>query len=147
MSTMVNIRYGSNIKPLSFNVTESNIPLQKEIIKEKCLDGIGKFGVGLMTFYSYSHLAMKVALGATATPDNIRANFSKIIDVFSAVAEPILWGFAIVGLVLVATGNKQMGWSKVKGVAYAYIGIQCLPAFFAFLRYIARMLTSAFSGM
>lgn len=146
MSVLVNIRYGNNAKSKEKPV----VPTQNVEIKEKYLDWISKFGIALMTSYSYGHLAMNIALGAEkviATPDNIRQKFSSIIDVFSAVSEPILWGFAIVGLVLVATGNKQMGWARVKQVAYAYIGIQCLPAFFAFLRYIAKMLTEAFTGI
>jgi len=150
MSTVVNIRYGSSVKSLTCNCEKPFVPTSQKNTKEKYLDWISKLGVVLMTSYSYSHLAMNVALGAekvVASPANIREKFSQIIDVFSAISEPILWGFAIVGLVLVATGNKQMGWSRVKSVAYAYIGIQCLPAFFAFLRYVAKMLTDAFSGI
>jgi len=147
MSIVVNIRYGSNIKSFISNPEKPFIPTAKKEANDDKLDWFTKIGIALMTSFTYGNLVTKVALGAelTATPDQLRQNFSKIIDVFTAIAEPILWGFAVVGLVLVATGNKQMGWARVKSVAYAYIGINCLPAFFAFLRYIAKMLTSAFS--
>lgn len=142
MSTIVNIRYGSNIKSLTYS-KKPFIPINST--NPKYFDWINKLGIGLITSYIYNNMTVKIALGTQATPDNIRQKFSQIIDIFSAVAEPILWGFAIVGLVLVATGNKTIGWQRVKNVAYAYIGIQCLPGFFAFLRYIAKMLTDAFS--
>lgn len=147
MSTVVNIRYGSNIKSFTCDHEKPFIPISQKSFEDKKLDWFTKIGIASMTSWVYENLITKVALGAelTATPDELRKNFSKIIDVFTAIAEPILWGFAIVGLVLVATGNRQMGWQRVKSVAYAYICINCLPAFFAFLRYIAKMLTAAFS--
>jgi len=149
MSAVVNIYYGNNMNNASYNLN-SFIIENTESKDNKYLNWFGKIGIALLSTYSYSHIMTKIALGATevaeeVTSDTIRASFSKIIDIFSAIAEPILWGYAIVGLVLVATGNKQMGWARVKQVAYAYIGVQCLPAFFAFLRYLAKMLTTAFS--
>lgn len=149
MSTVVNICYGSNVK--SFTCKKPFVPIalkETHEVKEKYSNWIEKITAGLVVVWSYGKLtSSKIALGAelNATPEQLRQNFSKIIDVFTAIAEPILWGFAIVGLVLVATGNKSMGWARVKNVAYAYICINCLPAFFAFLRYISKMLTSAFS--
>lgn len=153
MSVAINIHYGDNMNNTSHDLNPSIIQ-NTESKDNKYLDWFSKIGLTLFSTYSYSHIMTKIALGATevakeatseVTSDTIRASFSKIIDIFSAIAEPILWGYAIVGLVLVATGNKQMGWARVKQVAYAYIGVQCLPAFFAFLRYLAKMLTASFS--
>lgn len=125
---------------------------------DKWINWFSKFGLGLLTAYSWGRVGAKAAYAATpeiakavaASPagaEQIRKGFQSVIDVITAIAEPILWGYAVVGLVLVATGKKQAGWDRVKSVGWAYLGIAMLPTFFAFLRWVAAMLkaTMAFN--
>lgn len=85
---------------------------------------------------------------ATSSSDKIRTGFMQIIDVFTAIAEPILWFYALTACILMATGrNKDLGWDRLKRVGYSYIFIAMLPTFFAFLRWMAVMLKDAISGM
>ena len=75
--------------------------------------------------------------------DQMREGFEQLMGVFTAIAEPILWGYAVAGFVLMATSSKERGWQRIKTVGYAYMGIVLLPTFFAFLRYIAGMFKQA----
>ncbi|MMZ43628.1 hypothetical protein D1872_51910 [compost metagenome] len=99
--------------------------------------------------YSYK-LAGSVSAAAAAitSAEKIRQGFMQIIDVFTAIAEPILWFYAVTACILMATGkNKDMGWDRLKRVGYAYIFIAMLPTFFSFLRWIAEMLRGAIGGL
>jgi hypothetical protein len=88
------------------------------------------------------------AVAVVSQGDKIREGFMQIIDVFTAIAEPILWFYAVTACVLMATGkNKDLGWDRLKRVGYSYIFIALLPTFFAFLRWMAEMLKGAIDGM
>lgn len=73
----------------------------------------------------------------------IRDGFMQLLDVFTAIAEPILWFYALTACILMATKNKQAGLDRLKQVGYAYAGIALLPTFFAFLRWIAAIIKGA----
>lgn len=89
--------------------------------------------VGKHTFAAGTAQAVAGTVGA----EGIRRGFEQLLDVFTAIAEPILWFYALTACILMATKSKQAGWDRLKQVAYAYAGITLLPTFFAFIRYIA----------
>ncbi|MNI25138.1 hypothetical protein D3C73_787770 [compost metagenome] len=103
----------------------------------------------LISTYSMKFASSVLAAAPTiSSGDKIRQGFMQIIDVFTAVAEPILWFYALTACVLMATGrNKELGWDRLKRVGYSYIFISMLPTFFAFLRWLAVMLKDALGGM
>jgi hypothetical protein len=80
---------------------------------------------------------------AASGADDIRRGFTEILDVFTAIAEPILWFYALTACILMATKNKQAGLDRLKQVGYAYAGIALLPTFFAFLRWVANIIKGA----
>ena len=82
---------------------------------------------------------------STAKAEDIRAGFETLLDVFTAIAEPILWFYALTACIMIATKNKNAGFDRLKQVAYAYAGIALLPTFFSFLRWIAELLKGAIS--
>jgi len=105
---------------------------------------VGGVRIAKRAFADKSHEGLMVAANHIGGGEQIRQGFTEIIDVFTAIAEPILWFYALIGCVMMATGkNKDAGWNRIKQVGYAYIGIALLPAFFAFLRWIASMLKGA----
>lgn len=84
--------------------------------------------------------ADNIAQGA----ENIRQAFQQLIEVATAIAEPILWFYALGACIMMATGkNKQLGWDRLKTVGYAYVVIALLPTCFAFLRWIATLIQSS----
>lgn len=88
------------------------------------------------TVRDVSAMAMKDPTGA----DQIRSGFMQIIDVFTAITEPILWFYALTACILMATGkSKDLGWNRLKNVGYAYVFISLLPTFFSFLRWVAKL--------
>lgn len=88
--------------------------------------------------FTTSHHAYAKSTEAVA---KIRAGFGQLMDVFTAIAEPILWFYALTGCILMATGkNKDVGWNRIKQVFYAYIAIALLPTFFAFARWVAELI-------
>ncbi len=82
---------------------------------------------------------------ASENANRIRDGFAELLDVFTAIAEPILWCYALTACILMATKNKNNGWERLKQVGYAYAAIALLPTFFAFLRYIAELIKGAVS--
>ncbi len=99
------------------------------------------FPVALMTKLTLS--ASKHAYAAStmvAGADGIRKGFTQLLDVFTAISEPILWFYALTACILMATKNKQAGLDRLKQVAYAYGAIALLPTFFAFVRFIANII-------
>ena len=72
--------------------------------------------------------------------EKIRQGFSEILDLFTAIAEPILWFYALTACILMATKSKDAGLNRLKQVAYAYGAIALLPTFFALIRWIADMI-------
>lgn len=84
------------------------------------------------------------AMADPSSADQIRSGFMQLIDVFTAITEPILWFYAITACILMATGkNKEMGWNRLKSVGYAYIGITLLPTFFVFLRWVSKIISES----
>lgn len=75
--------------------------------------------------------------------EKIRDGFGELLDVFTALAEPILWFYALTACILIATKNKDNGFNRLKQVAYAYAAIALLPTFFVMLRWIAEMIKGA----
>lgn len=134
MSTMV-VRVGSKT---TYTIERNPILKVSEAKSEQYGSTIGNIGTGILTTYMWSKLGGNVL--AAAGVEQIRSGFQQVIDVFTAIAEPILWGYAVVGLVMVATGKKQAGWDRVKSVGWSYLCIAMLPTFFAFLRWVAIIL-------
>lgn len=87
---------------------------------------------------SYSSTAS--ASSNKASADEIRKGFSEILDLFTAIAEPILWFYALTACILMATKSKDAGLNRLKQVAYAYGAIALLPTFFALIRWVADMI-------
>lgn len=108
---------------------------------------VGKLSDWFITAVLANHVmgAPKVYAESTtdANVDRIRAGFETLLDVFTALAEPILWFYALTACILIATKNKETGFNRLKHVAYAYAGIALLPAFFSLLRWIAEMIKGA----
>lgn len=86
-----------------------------------------------------------VALAADTAKnaDQIRSGFQQLLEVFTALAEPILWFYALTACILIVTKDKNTGWERLKHVAYAYAGIALLPTFFALLRWVSDMIKDA----
>lgn len=84
-----------------------------------------------------------MAEGAEKNVDKIREGFDTILDVFTALAEPILWFYALTACILIATKNKDTGINRLKHVAYAYTAIALLPTFFALIRWVAELIKGA----
>lgn len=82
---------------------------------------------------------------AKEAADQIRVGFQQILDVFTAIAEPLLWFYALTACILMATKNKDEGWKRLKQVGYAYTAIALLPTFFSLLRWIAGLLRESFT--
>jgi hypothetical protein len=97
------------------------------------------------TVYSFRlHESAMAAAAKVTGADKIREGFMQIVDVFTAIAEPILWFYALTACILMATGrNKELGWDRLKRVGYAYIFITLMPTLFQFLRWIAEILKGA----
>jgi hypothetical protein len=86
------------------------------------------------------------AVAATQSVSQIRAGFDQLFNVFTALAEPVLWFYALTACIMMATGkNKEVGWGRLKNVGYGYIGITLLPTFFSFMRWIAHIIQGAIS--
>lgn len=84
--------------------------------------------------------------GNADTLAKIRQAFEQLMEIATAIAEPILWFYALTSLILMATGkSKTIGWNRLKNVGYAYIGMTLLPTIFAFLRWISSLLRTAFT--
>jgi len=90
-----------------------------------------------------SSKAVHAATTATSGAEDIRAGFTTIIDIFTAIAEPILWFYALTACILMATKSKNVGLDRLKQVAYAYAGIALLPTFFAFLRWVSEIIKTS----
>lgn len=81
---------------------------------------------------------------ASGGADAIREGFQQLLDVATAIAEPILWFYAVTACVLMATGkNKSVGWDRLKNVGYGYILMVMMPTIFEFFRFIASILQTA----
>lgn len=84
------------------------------------------------------------ATSASTGAEQIRTGFSQVIDVGVAIAEPIIWMYAVVACVQIATNvDRNTGWNKLKNVGYAYILMCMLPAIFSFWRWISKILQSS----
>lgn len=149
METSLTVRCGNRIvyeKP----VVESKWTGQVEEARKEFVEKSSRWMAAVM-IPLYSTKFTKAAFAAAAvvtSADKIRQGFMQIIDVFTAIAEPILWFYAVTACILMATGkNRDLGLSRLKNVGYAYLAIALLPTFFTFLRWMARMLGGAISGM
>lgn len=92
-----------------------------------------------------SPMAYAKTTGFAVAQSKIHAISTQIIDLVTSLAEPILWGFAVVAF-LTMVNDKAKGMQKVKSVLYAFVGITLLPSIFAMLSFIGRAVSSAFSG-
>jgi hypothetical protein len=76
--------------------------------------------------------------------DKIRSGFQTLLDTFTALAEPVLWFYALIGCIMIATGkNKDAGWNRIKQVGYAYVAIALLPTLFSLLRWVSVIIKGA----
>lgn len=127
-----------SISPVKVEQETEIESLRKKVVN--CMVNI-IFPTGIM---AYSALKYPEHAYANENPaESIRQGFTDILDIFTAIVEPILWFYALTACVLMATKNKDAGWQRLKQVGYAYAGIALLPTFFAFLRWVSDMLTSA----
>ena len=89
-------------------------------------------------------VSMRPILANTHDVAKIHDGFNQIMDVFTALAEPVLWFYAVIGAIMMATGkNKEKGWERVKQVGYAYVFIQLLPTFFKFCHWVAVLISTS----
>ena len=75
--------------------------------------------------------------------EKIRGEFEVLLDIFTALAEPILWFYALTACIMIATKNKDAGFNRLKQVAYAYAGIALLPTLFSLLRWVSGLIGGA----
>lgn len=149
MSALV-IRCGEKVVYERLSVVESRWDGEIEESRKQFVAKSSKWAVAVLGFVYSGKFATSVSAAAAAlsSADKIRQGFMQIIDVFTAIAEPILWFYAVTACILMATGrSKEAGWDRLKRVGYAYIFIALLPTFFSFLRWMAVMLSGAIKGM
>lgn len=106
------------------------------------------FGEMILPTAIVTRLGMRAthAFAATQNANDLRRGFMDIVDIFTAIAEPILWFYALIGFIMMATGkSKDAGWNRIKNVGYAYIGISMLPTMFQMLRWISNIIRSSIS--
>lgn len=107
---------------------------------------VQKFSAMIAPAMFYSLTGFSKGAVAETGADQLRDGFSEILDVLTAVAEPVLWFYALIGCIMIATGkSKDSGWEKLKQVGYAYLGISLLPAFFALLRWLSNLIQGSIS--
>jgi hypothetical protein len=114
----------------------------RKTIIEKMTNLIIPTILGVKMFLAHHNYAFAQAREAA---DQIRVGFQQVLDVFTAIAEPILWFYALTACILMATKNKDEGWKRLKQVGYAYTAIALLPTFFSLLRWIAGLLKESFA--
>lgn len=111
-------------------------------IEENRKKFVGLFGKVMTALAPTMYLSARIGTAVLAAQggDQIRTGFMAVIDVFTAIAEPILWFYALIGCIMMATGkNRDEGWARLKNVGYAYIAIALLPTFFSLMRWIATL--------
>ena len=143
MSTLV-ARCGNKV--VYERTVESKWTGEIEEYRQQTIQKSGKIILACVYGYKFAtSVGPAVALAAdTSSADQIRKGFMQIIEVFTAITEPILWFYAITACILMATGkNKDVGWAKLKNVGYAYVFITLLPTFFVFLRWVAKLVGGA----
>jgi hypothetical protein len=103
--------------------------------------------VTIATKWAMTHKEVLAATATTASnADKIRQGFQTLLDTFTALTEPVLWFYALIGCIMIATGkNKDAGWTRIKQVGYAYIAIALLPTLFALLRWVSVIIKSSIS--
>lgn len=100
----------------------------------------------ITTKWAMAHKATVFAAGTIVGADGIRKGFQTLLDTFTALAEPVLWFYALIGCIMIATGkNKDAGWTRIKQVGYAYVAIALLPTLFSLLRWVAAIIKGAIS--
>lgn len=70
--------------------------------------------------------------GFLSAQSHLQGIFTQMLDLITTLAEPILWGYAVLGFIQMIT-DQQRGWRKVKLVVYADLGVTLLPAIFSIL--------------
>lgn len=119
---------------------------------EKSRNRIVKFMTNLImpgviaTKWAMTHKEAFAATVASGGADQIRHGFQTLLDTFTALAEPVLWFYALIGCIMIATGkNKDAGWNRIKQVGYAYVAIALLPTLFSLLRWVSVIIKGAIS--
>ena len=103
-------------------------------------------GLTIMSTLPLACATTSHTLIASTGASMIREGFKEILEVLTAISEPVLWFYAVTGCVLMATDkNRDKGWSRLKNVGYSYIIISILPTIFSFLRWVATILSGAIS--
>lgn len=111
--------------------------------RKKFIHKLSDWFIAIVTANQLMGIPKALAKGAEQNVDKIREGFDTILDVFTALAEPILWFYALTACILIATKNKDTGINRLKHVAYAYTAIALLPTFFALIRWIAELIKGA----
>lgn len=114
-------------------------------------EGRKSFIKKVTNFILPSSIALRLAIAnpsvslaeTTEHVEDLRGGFQELLDVFTALAEPILWFYALIACILMVTKDKNAGWNKLKHVVYAYVGIALLPTFFSLLRWVSDMVKTA----
>lgn len=143
MSTMT-VRVGG--KTIQEGCVQSKWSGDLEETRRTLVHKISEFLVptAIMTKLTLAASGSVLAAGnAVQSADKIRMGFEQLLDVFTAITEPILWFYALTACIMMATKNKEAGWNRLKQVGYGYAGIALLPTFFAFLRYVANLIKDA----
>ena len=120
---------------------KSKYPEDMEVLRKSMVRRMVDVLMTAPAIIGISLVASKYASASTENPaEGLREGFENILDIFTAIAEPILWFYALTACILMATKNKDSGIQKLKQVAYAYAGIALLPTFFALLRWLSEMI-------
>lgn len=127
-----------------FKVTVLSPP--KEIQKPVGeISNLAKFTVYFLTTLSTSSVALANSDGFLQAESKFHKLSTQIIDLITTLSEPILWGFAVVGFLLMVN-DKNRGWQKVKSTMYAFLGITLLPGIFSILTFIGKTIANSFQS-
>lgn len=136
------------IESLRYKIEETCKNIYKELTKAVGTTGVAKKASKYIPFLLTlpGTKVYAATSGNTETLARIREAFEQLMSIATAIAEPILWFYALTSLILMATGrNRSIGWNRLKNVGYAYIGMTLLPTIFAFLRWVSSLLRTAFT--
>ena len=112
--------------------------------KRKKLRKALSVGTTFSLFNLANSIAMASPTSAEAGAEQIRTGFKQVMNVAVAIAEPIIWVYAVIACVMIATNtSKDAGWNKLKNVGYAYMLMNLLPALFAFWCWMNKIIESS----
>lgn len=116
---------------------------RSEQLENSRKDLVSKFSKWFIPSLLLMYPGHALANAQTDKVEKIRTEFETILDIFTALAEPVLWFYALTACIMIATKNKDAGFNRLKQVAYAYAAIALLPTFFALLRWVSGLIKGA----